>query len=206
MRARAVDQDDSDFAIESSPQWRRTRSICCDTTDGPAADGILGGLFAALLIVTSCSWGDANALSRQPFPDFEMATFAGDTLRLSDLEGKVVLVTIWTSWCPACRIELPVLDSLHGALRHPDFAVIGINEDLNEGAGRGLARALGLQLPVLAGGGRMRERLSYTGVPYTALLDREGRVLLDFYGWPGYESFDRRVVGRALAELRTGTR
>jgi len=163
-------------------------------------------IIAAFLVAAGCAVGDAGELPRRPFPGFALETFVGDSLSLADLRGKVVLVTIWTSWCPACRTELPVLDSLPGTLSHPDFAVIGINEDLKEDAGRGFARALGLRMPIPAGRGRLRESMGYTGIPYTALLDREGRVILEYYGWPGRKAFDEVVAGRAMAELRDGAR
>ena len=40
-------------------------------------------------------------------PDFEITTLLGDTIRLSDLRGKVVMIEFWASWCPPCREEAP---------------------------------------------------------------------------------------------------
>jgi cytochrome oxidase Cu insertion factor (SCO1/SenC/PrrC family) len=40
-------------------------------------------------------------------PDFELETVDGDTIRLSDLRGKVVALNFWATWCAPCRLECP---------------------------------------------------------------------------------------------------
>ena len=42
----------------------------------------------------------------QPAPDFELQTFNGQNIRLSDLKGKVVVLNFWASWCKPCKKEL----------------------------------------------------------------------------------------------------
>ncbi len=41
--------------------------------------------------------------------DFLVTTLDGEELRLSDLRGSIVMVDFWSSWCPPCRAEAPVL-------------------------------------------------------------------------------------------------
>src|SRR3989454_3375752 len=52
-----------------------------------------------------------RSLPGKPAPDFALQTLAGDSLRLGDLKGQVVLVNFWASWCLACRAEHGVLVS-----------------------------------------------------------------------------------------------
>lgn len=49
----------------------------------------------------------------KPAPDFAMQTFSGDTFRLSDARGKVVIVNFWGSWCEPCKREMPALQAAH---------------------------------------------------------------------------------------------
>jgi thiol-disulfide isomerase/thioredoxin len=163
---------------------------------------LLALTLAAVAACTRAEAGrNADGVARRPFRSFALETFDGDSLALADLEGKVALVTFWTSWCPACQAEMPILDSLHTALAGSGFVSVGINEDVSEGAARGAAAALGLRMPLLLGRGAMQRRYGYWGVPYSVLLDRQGRVVYEYYGYPGRTAFDRQVAGRVHAEL-----
>lgn len=138
---------------------------------------------------------------RRDFPAFALQTFQGDSLSLDDLNGNVALVSFWASWCGPCRQELPLLDSLHRAIDRPEFEVVGINEDVDERAAREFADELGLSFTNLLGRGRMRGRYHYSGLPYSVLLDRDGRIVREYYGFGGRDSFDREVTARVLTEL-----
>lgn len=57
-------------------------------------------------------------------PDFELKTLDGEKVRLSDFEGKPVMVNFWASWCPPCRAEMPDIQRLH---EETDYAILSIN-------------------------------------------------------------------------------
>ncbi len=68
--------------------------------------------------------------ARQPVPagDFQLRTLDGQSVRLSDFRGKVVLVNFWTTWCTACVSEMPELIALQK--KHADnLVIIGLSLD-----------------------------------------------------------------------------
>src|SRR5262245_17070296 len=60
---------------------------------------------------------DLNLLSQpQLLPNLELEDDKGNSLRLSDFRGKVILLNVWATWCAPCRKEMPTLDRLQAAI------------------------------------------------------------------------------------------
>jgi peroxiredoxin len=62
-------------------------------------------------------------------PDFEGHTLAGDSVKLSALRGRIVLVDFWGLWCGPCVAQLPKIRKIHERFRGMPFEVIGIDSD-----------------------------------------------------------------------------
>ena len=62
-----------------------------------------------------------------PAPDFNLTSFGGDTIRLSDLRGQVVVLNFWASWCPPCREEAPYLEETWRTYQQRDVVFIGVD-------------------------------------------------------------------------------
>lgn len=60
-------------------------------------------------------------------PDWSLPTLTGDTVRLADLKGKVVLIDFFYKSCAPCCAALPTLQSLHEKYKNRDFVMIGID-------------------------------------------------------------------------------
>jgi thiol-disulfide isomerase/thioredoxin len=65
-------------------------------------------------------------------PPIGMVDQRGEKVDLSDLEGKVVLVDFWASWCGPCRKEMPVLEQLYAKYADQGLVIIGVNIDRNK--------------------------------------------------------------------------
>jgi thiol-disulfide isomerase/thioredoxin len=121
------------------------------------------------------------------------------TLELESYRGRIVVVNFWASWCAPCRQEMPLLDAFAAELDPAEVAVIGLNDDARPEAARRFLRELGIGFASGEGGGRLRSRYPYPGLPYTLVLDRELRVVTAMYGFDGSIEPVRAAV---QAELR----
>ena len=148
----------------------------------------------------------------RPVPSVPIPLLARGAIDLTSLKGKVVLVNLWATWCPACRTELPMLDRLAASDRG-DLVVIAVATDRDRSVvapfvkGLKLRRlAIGLDsegLVARAGAsGQADTPFALYGIPITFLIGVTGKVegyisgeadwlsiearwLLDYYGSAG---------------------
>jgi|GEM_PF-280059 hypothetical protein len=117
------------------------------------------------------------------FIDFTVMDKNGKEGRFSDYvqSGKYNLLECWASWCGPCRAEIPHLKHVHD-ICGDKFNIIAVSVDKNEAEWeKALAeeRPAYLQLRNIpdAYGKRVQNYYGITGIPYTLLLDGEGRIV-----------------------------
>ena len=149
---------------------------------GPARYPSTVGLGLLLLLgsTTACGW-DESSTGRigTPAPAYAALTQDGDSVALSDFRGEVVLLNIWATWCPPCRVEMPHLQTLHEKLADEGLRIVGVSID-SQGSGAAVDRFasdLGVEFLILRDpGDRVSNVFGAYGVPFNALIDREGVV------------------------------
>lgn len=62
-------------------------------------------------------------------PDFKLQDTKGNTVTLSELRGKVVMVNFWATWCPPCKEEMPSMERLNKLMANDDFVMLAINTE-----------------------------------------------------------------------------
>lgn len=62
-------------------------------------------------------------------PEVDLTTMTKDRFALSDLEGKVVLINFWATYCGPCRAEIPALNGLYANLKSDGLEIVGIAVD-----------------------------------------------------------------------------
>lgn len=109
--------------------------------------------------------------------DFEMETFDGETIRLSDFEGNVVVLNFWASWCPPCRWEMPFFERMHQEYKDQDVVFLGVAiSDTLENV-RAFAEGVGVTYPNgLDETGEIARNYSVVSLPTTFFIGKDGNV------------------------------
>jgi thiol-disulfide isomerase/thioredoxin len=116
---------------------------------------------------------------RLALPEYDLATFRA---LLDELRGKPVVVNVWGSWCPPCRVEAPDLAEVSSELAgEVQFVGVDILDDRK--AARDFILESDWQYPsVFDPRGAIRDGLGYTGQPITVLYDARGRLAFEHVG------------------------
>jgi cytochrome c biogenesis protein CcmG/thiol:disulfide interchange protein DsbE len=132
-------------------------------------------------------------------PDFSLTTFAGQTVRLSDLRGKVVMINFWASWCGPCRDEAPDLQRTWERYKDRGVVFLGIAyTDTERNAQAFIKEYSTTYLNGLDLGTRISAQYHIQGVPETFIIDRDGNVV-EFVMAPLTEAVLSAKLDRALA-------
>ena len=110
-------------------------------------------------------------------PDFTLTSFDGKTLTLSKLQGKVVVVNFWASWCPPCRVEAPYLEQTWR--KYKDRGVVFIGVDYVDTEPNALTYLKEFDITYFNGpdlGTRISQSYNIKGVPETYYVARNGEV------------------------------
>jgi thiol-disulfide isomerase/thioredoxin len=114
----------------------------------------------------------------QEIPPFAANDRAGKPVQLADLRGRVVIVNLWATWCPPCRMEMPSLERL-AALYPNDLTVLAISND--EDGWPAIDHFAGQRFPhlriVLGPGPELIGQMGALGLPYSLIVDRNGHEI-----------------------------
>lgn len=134
-----------------------------------------------------------------PAPDFTFTTFNGDSINLSTLRGKVVVLNFWASWCGPCRDEAPALQAVAERYADQDVVVVGIAYTDTETNARAFIDEFGITYANGADiGTRISDRYNIQGVPETFIIDPNGDIM-QFFMLPINEAQLSAAIEQALS-------
>ncbi|MFP4465726.1 MAG: peroxiredoxin family protein [Candidatus Goldiibacteriota bacterium] len=132
----------------------------------------------------SSSAGESSA---DKAPDFSLTDISGNTLKLSDHKGKVVILDFWATWCPPCRAEIPFFIELQEDYGGEDFIMIGLAMDERSKV-LSFAEENKINYPVAVVEGAKAKQISAAyggvrGLPTTFVIDKNGIIQKKYVGF-----------------------
>jgi peroxiredoxin len=160
-----------------------------------------------LMVFSTASWAEeGNARNeRSEVPDFTLQTLNGDRISLSDLEGEIVVISFWATWCVPCLEELPYIEAFQREYGEQGVEVLAISTDGPETMSqvRSVVRRNRWTMNILLDQDSAVSSLlnPHNATPYTMIVDRQGRLAYDHEGYTaGVEVEYREQLERILAE------
>ena len=110
--------------------------------------------------------------------EIALPTPVGDTLMLSSLKGKIVLLDFWASWCGPCRSANKHLVKLYSKYKEKGFEIYGISLDTEADSWKDAVKHNGITwLQVLDANGETAGVWNVNYIPNTFLLDKTGKIV-----------------------------
>ncbi len=149
---------------------------------------ILAIILSLVLLLAGCSAGSepltpSMARVGEPAPDFKLENLDGQSVSLSDLRGKPILLNFWATWCPPCRAEMPFLQQIYEEWSDKGLVLLAI--DIGEGPSqiKEFLEANNLSLPVLLDSNKsVAQKYNITAIPTTFFIDKDGIIQVKIIG------------------------
>ncbi|MCS4504321.1 TlpA family protein disulfide reductase [Arhodomonas aquaeolei] len=140
-------------------------------------------IYIALAVLLGVAIGAGGLVwyqQRQPEmrPVFSLPGLDGERHAITEWDGQVIVLNFWASWCPPCREEIPLFNELQS--RFGDVRFLGVAVDRLDAVRRFMDEQP-LKYPTLHGLGMAMDVQARYGndagtLPYTVVIDREGRI------------------------------
>jgi peroxiredoxin len=109
-------------------------------------------------------------------PDFSLVSLSGETVPLSQYEGRPLMINFWATWCAPCKVEMPLLQSRYEQ-HSDDLAILAIDYDEPKDVVQNFAGQLGLKFPILLDpGGKINDLFLVEGYPTSFFIDSSGVI------------------------------
>ena len=117
-------------------------------------------------------------------PDFDLPLLGQPSrVSLADIDGQVVLLNFWATWCKPCEDEMPAMDRLYRELSPEGFEMLAVSVDEELDLVARFQERLGVSFPILLDPQQeVSRRYQTTGFPESLLIDRRGTIVERYIG------------------------
>ena len=120
-------------------------------------------------------------------PDFTLLSITDSSYTLSKMEGKVVLINFWATWCGPCRMEIPEFNELQKTYHERGLNILGISVSDNKKQLKNFTKSFAVDYPLLYGSAKdmnkvMRDYDGVYAVPSSFLIGKNGNIIWKYPG------------------------
>ena len=200
----AIPEDRNSVVLlhDTIPGYMQSMTMPFSVADPDLLQDVEVGTEVLFRLVVDADGAVIDAIEEAPgyselFPEFELSTLEGETISLSQLEGKVSVINFWASWCMPCREEMPWLVEMTDLYDAAEFSVVGITQDPeNTDAIIEFVADIGVNYPIAMTDFELESKTGgIYGIPTTFILDRSGRVAYKHVGLGDEEELRSTIEG-----------
>jgi len=126
-------------------------------------------------------------------PDFELINLSGESVKLSDYEGKKVMLNFWATWCPPCKAEMPDMQKFHEETGD-DLVILAVNID-PENDVAGFAEQMGINFPILIDKDYVvNKTYQIISIPTSYFIDEKGIIQYKHIGAMNIEAMRQYIA------------
>ncbi len=121
--------------------------------------------------------------SNQKAPDFSLKTQSGN-ITLKELQGKIVYLDFWASWCVPCRKSFPWMNEMHDRYKDKGLVIVAVNLDKDpELVAKFLSDYPAKFKIAYDPSGKSAEAYKVLGMPSSYIIDRKGNIIETHIGF-----------------------
>lgn len=135
--------------------------------------------------------------SDEAVSDLQVELLDGRKVKLSDLKGKVVLISFWATWCAPCLEEMPSLKKLYQKYKGEGLEVLEISIDEDASKVVSFVKSKSLEIPV-SHAPEIGKIFKATAIPTTLFIDKRGHLRFRKTGFSEGEERETEIILREL--------
>ena len=127
-------------------------------------------------------------------PDWTLRDIQGHRVDLAQFKGHPIVLDFWATWCPPCRMEIPLWQQLQSQYRSQGLVIIGVSEDAGPGDVANFLKTTPLDYRVVMADSSLDGSWGVPeGLPITFFIGKDGKIRSRAVGLEAQSELTRRV-------------